>query len=84
MEKNKYIVLFFTQYGAIHYARLLKKEGIDSVTKPVPRTLSSSCGICVETVMSQDITDFITEDIERIYRVSADGTFDKLYENEEA
>lgn len=83
MEQNKYVILFFTQYGAIHYAKLLKKEGIESITKPVPRTLSSSCGICVETTTSADILNFITEDVEFIYRVTPQEEFQKLYESAE-
>lgn len=83
MGKNRYLVLFFTQYGAIHYARLLKRENLHSETKPVPRSLSSSCGICVETVTENNILDFITEDVEFIYRVLENGSFELLYEQKE-
>lgn len=83
MEQNKYVILFFTQYGAIHYAKLLKKEGIESVTKPVPRVLSSSCGICVETTTCANLLDFITEDVEFIYRMTPQEQFEKLYESVE-
>lgn len=83
MEKNKHLILFFTQYGAIHYARLLKKEGIESITKPVPRSLSSSCGICVEVKTEKRILDFITEDVEFIYRIGDDGSFELLFEQRE-
>ncbi|MDO4720151.1 MAG: DUF3343 domain-containing protein [Peptostreptococcaceae bacterium] len=83
MEKNRYLVLFFTQYGAIHYARLLKKENLHCETKPVPRSLSSSCGVCVETETEKNVLDFITEDVEFIYRIREDGSFELLYEQKE-
>lgn len=81
MEKNKYIVLFFTQYGAISYGKLLKKEGIESIQKPVPRVLSSSCGICVEVELEGDVHNFITEDVEKIYRVTEENHYELEYEN---
>lgn len=82
MEQNSYIILFFTQYGAIHYSKLLKKVGIDNVTRPVPRVLSSSCGICIEAKTCQDLSQFLTEDVEGIYR-EKDGRYERIYQSEE-
>ncbi len=82
MEKSKYLVLFFTQYGALNYSKLLKKTGIDNITRPVPRALSSSCGICVETETDRNLLDFLTEDVEGIYTMK-DDRFELLYRNEE-
>ncbi|MDO4773488.1 MAG: DUF3343 domain-containing protein [Bacillota bacterium] len=81
MQKNKYLVLFFTQYGAINYSKLLKKEGIENLTKPVPRALSSSCGICVETDTEKNILDYLTEDVEAVYRLDGES-YQLLYEEE--
>ncbi len=81
METNKYIVLFYTQYGAIHYSRLLKKEAIENITKPVPRELSSSCGICVEAEIAGDIMRYLTEDVEAIYQI-ADREYIPIYRSE--
>ncbi len=82
MEKNKYIVLFFTQYGAINYSRLLEAEGIGNEMKPVPRILSSSCGVCVEFVLDRqgDIENLLTEDVEYVYRAEKDS-YKMIYEN---
>ncbi len=82
MEKNKHLILFFTQYGAMSYSKLLEKEGIRNLTRPVPRALSSSCGICVEASLPGDATKFVTEDVEAIY--IADGEkYQLIYSNEE-
>ena len=45
---EKYIATFFSHFGAIRFQRELKPYGIKGVIKPVPRSLSSSCGTCVE------------------------------------
>lgn len=87
MGKNKYLVLFFTQYGAISYKKLLAKHGYPSITKPVPRALSSSCGISVEAELSPDvdILNLVTEDVEYIYRVHSGVSgpeYVRLYESE--
>lgn len=82
MEENKYIVLFFTQYGAINYSKLLKKTGIENTTRPVPRSLSSSCGICIETSTEKDMLQFLTEDVEGVYLVN-EGGYELLYQSEE-
>lgn len=82
MEKNKYVVLFFTQYGAIHYSKLLDQEGIENENKPVPRVLSSSCGVCVELFLDQDrdVLEYLTEDVEFIYKNENDE-YSLIYEN---
>ena len=80
MEKNKYIITFFTQYGALGYSKLLKQEGMDNITKPVPRDLSSSCGICVELETERDILQYQTEDVESIVQLADEG-YRILYKN---
>ncbi|MDO4712030.1 MAG: DUF3343 domain-containing protein [Peptostreptococcaceae bacterium] len=82
MQKNKYIILFFTQYGAISYSKKLAKDGIENSTRPVPRSLSSSCGICVQAETQRDLMLFLTEDVEKLC-IEKDGGYQTLYENEE-
>lgn len=82
MGKNKYRITFFSQYGALSYSRLLQKEGIPSISKPVPRHLSSSCGICLEVETDINILDRITDDIERVYLLKEDSQEVLLLENE--
>ena len=44
---NNYLVTFFNHSGAIKYKKMLQKEGLSSIMMPVPRSLSSSCGVCI-------------------------------------
>jgi hypothetical protein len=41
------VVLFYSISSALHAEKLLKKEGITTKLIPVPRQLSSDCGICL-------------------------------------
>lgn len=65
----EYIAIFFTHSGAIKYHRYLKSVGIENEMMPVPRRLSSNCGIGVKFFKSNSIDNIITEDIEKIYKV---------------
>ncbi len=65
----EYVAIFFTHSGAIKYHRYLKSVGIENETMPVPRRLSSNCGIGVKFFKSNSIENIITEDIEKIYKV---------------
>jgi hypothetical protein len=53
-QANSYgVVLFHSTSGALRAEKLLKKEGIEYKLIPVPRHLSSDCGVCVR-FSSQD------------------------------
>ena len=82
MEESKHLILFFTQYGAMSYSKLLEKEGIRNLTRPVPRALSSSCGICVEAELPGDATQYLTEDVEAIYRAAGEE-YQLIFSSEE-
>jgi hypothetical protein len=41
------VVLFYSVSSALQAEKLLKKEGITTKLIPVPRQLSSDCGICL-------------------------------------
>ncbi|MEG1994570.1 MAG: DUF3343 domain-containing protein, partial [Oscillospiraceae bacterium] len=58
----EYTVLFFTHSGAIKFHRFCKGEGIPCEIMPVPRQLSSSCGICVVINSDKDYTAFVNDD----------------------
>ncbi|HHY78079.1 MAG TPA: DUF3343 domain-containing protein [Clostridiales bacterium] len=76
----EYIATFFSHFGAIKYGKFLSSKKISSETMPVPRKLSSSCGVCVKFKTSEDIKNMISEDIDKIYLI--DGSDIKLiYEN---
>lgn len=67
-----YFITFFTHSGAIKFARLLNKKNISNETSPVPRKISSNCGIGVGFVYNDDVLDLYTEEIEKIYYVEND------------
>jgi len=53
-QANSYgVVLFHSTSGALMAEKLLKKEGIEYKIIPVPRHLSSDCGVCIR-FSSQD------------------------------
>jgi hypothetical protein len=45
-ENYAYIVVYSTSH-ALMIEKLLQKEGIDCQLVPVPRQISSDCGVCV-------------------------------------
>lgn len=80
LQTNNYIATFFTHSGAIKYSRFLKDKGIENIMKPVPRSISSSCGICVEFSCS-GLSSLIITDIYKIYVVNG-RELKKIYESE--
>lgn len=77
----EYIAMFFTHSGAIKYSRFLKNNKIACELMPVPRKLSSNCGICAKFTYDENIHDMISDEIEKVYEVK--GREHKLlYETE--
>jgi len=54
---KKYIATFFSHFGAIRFERELRAYGIKGIVKPVPRSLSSSCGTCVEFEIDMSLSE---------------------------
>lgn len=55
--KKKSVVIFYSTSAAIRTESLSKKQQIEVKLIPVPRHLSSDCGICLS---------FYTDDLEKI------------------
>ncbi|HHZ16903.1 MAG TPA: DUF3343 domain-containing protein [Peptococcaceae bacterium] len=68
----QYIALFFTQSGALKYHRYLESLGVRGELKPVPRKLSSGCGIACAFRYHGGIKMLITEDVEKLYTIEND------------
>jgi hypothetical protein len=64
-----YFATFFTHSGAIKFSRFLSKKNITNESMPVPRKLSSNCGIGVSFKYENEIDDIYLDDIERIYNI---------------
>ena len=43
----QYIATFFSHFGAVRFQHLCTERGWQAQVRPVPRSLSSSCGTCV-------------------------------------
>lgn len=67
----QYISTFFTHSGALKYQNHLKKQNIPVELMPVPRKLSSSCGVAARFEYDGDISSMISEDIESMYVIEA-------------
>lgn len=68
----QYIVTFHTQNGAFKFQRFLKDNGIEVKLMPTPRILSSSCGISAGFEYEGDISGFIIEEVDAIYKKEKD------------
>lgn len=78
----KYTVVFHTQSGALKFNGKMKKLDISCSLQPVPRKLSSSCGICAKLMYRGNPENLIEPEIERIYREVSDNSYELLYEEQ--
>lgn len=63
----EYIIIFFTHSGAIKFDRKMKKTATPCELMPVPRKLSSNCGIGAKISYYNDIETLIDDEIEKIF-----------------
>lgn len=77
----EYLALHFTQSGAIKFYTMLKNKKLSAEMMPVPRALSSSCGIAVKMCYNGDIRSIISEDVDKLYEIRG-GDYCLLYEAE--
>lgn len=76
----EYIATFYTHFGAIKYSKYLSDKNIASEVMPVPRKLSSSCGICVKFKTDIDISTIISKDMEKVFAIN-ENSMKLIYEN---
>lgn len=76
----EYLATFFTHCGAVKYQNHLKKQSIPVELMPIPRKLSSSCGISARFVYDEDIRSMISEDIESLYIIE-NRNYTLIYKN---
>ena len=74
----EYIVTFHTHYGAMRYHKYCAGKGDASRMAPVPRALSSSCGVCVyvKTEQAPSIEGHV--DVELCYIVEPGGAYRRV------
>lgn len=78
----KYTILFHTQSGALKFESKMRKLQIPCSLQPVPRKLSSSCGICAKLSIDASYESLIEPEIERIYKEFSNNQYELLYEND--
>lgn len=65
----EYLATFFTHSGAVKYQRYLRNQGHSVDLMPVPRRVSSNCGIAARFYYEKDIQSIISEDIEQFFLI---------------
>ena len=76
----QYLATFFTHCGAVKYQNYLKSRSMTAELMPVPRKLSSSCGISAKFEYSGDIRSMISEDIEKLFEITG-SEYKLIYKN---
>lgn len=66
---SEYVAIFFTHSGAIKFDRKLKSLNIECELMPVPRKLSSNCGIGAKFKFNKDIMDLVDDEVEKVFIV---------------
>lgn len=76
----EYIIIFFTSSGAIKFNKKMQSKKIQCELMPVPRKLSSNCGIGAKIVYDKELTNFIDDEVEKIYNYT-NNKYELIYEN---
>lgn len=77
---STYIATFFSHFGAIRFRRSLLGQGISCQLMPVPRSVSSSCGTCVQFEAKVEEQLINSADIEALF-IRTNRGFEKVLSN---
>lgn len=78
-EPIRCLATFHTHTGALKFEKALKGLGVMCLMKPVPRKLSSSCGVCVE-YDEYPFAELPLDDVHQIFRIIG-HEYTQLFEN---
>lgn len=72
---RQYIATFFSHFGAVRFQHLCLERGWQAQLRPVPRSLSSSCGTCVvfQAAALEDAESLQTPELEQLVLQCGDG-----------
>lgn len=72
---RQYIATFFSHFGAVRFQHLCVERGWQAQLRPVPRSLSSSCGTCVvfQDAALEDAESLQTPELEQLVLQCGDG-----------
>jgi hypothetical protein len=76
---NYYVVTFHSVSQALRFEKLALSQGIAIKLIPVPRVISSSCGVAARFTeeMLQTVTDLVTGEWEALFHFSQQGNKSK-------
>lgn len=77
-----YTIVFFTHSGAIKFDKKMSKLNIPCSLQPVPRKISSSCGICAKICYDGEIESLIEEEVHSLYRELSKNHYELLFESQ--
>jgi len=69
-DNNYYIILFYTIHDVLRAEKILKQHRIPHELVPVPRNLSSDCGMCVK------LQDDIEKTLSLLDKIEMAGCYD--------
>lgn len=72
---RQYIATFFSHFGAVRFQHLCVERGWQAQLRPVPRSLSSSCGTCVvfQAAALENAEALQTPELEQLVLQRGDG-----------
>lgn len=72
---RQYIATFFSHFGAVRFQHLCVERGWQAQLRPVPRSLSSSCGTCVvfQAAALENAESLQTPELEQLVLQCGDG-----------
>lgn len=72
---RQYIATFFSHFGAVRFQHLCVERGWQAQLRPVPRSLSSSCGTCVvfQAAALEAAESLQTPELEQLVLQCGDG-----------
>lgn len=69
----EYLALFFTTSASVKFRRRLQKMNIAVEALPVPRKLSSGCGIAIRFSWPDNPVPLLDDGVEKLYSIEENG-----------
>lgn len=66
----EFLALFFTTTSSVKFRRKLQKLNLPVEALPVPRTLSSGCGIAIRFSSAENPVSLLDDGVEKIYQIN--------------
>ena len=72
-EGSLSIILFVTIHEVLKAEKAFKRGGIEAEVVPVPRAISSDCGVCIKTACPEDMITAVLGPVKGMRLFSYDG-----------